>query len=80
MSLLLIIIVLLLLFGGLGGGYYGYRGGYMGQGGFGILGVVVLIIVVVLLFGGFGGGFRRLVSMITLLTGDVRDLFAAAAE
>jgi hypothetical protein len=30
MSLILIIIVLVLLFGGLGGGYYGYRGGYGG--------------------------------------------------
>ena len=30
MSLVLIILVVLILVGGLGGGYYGYRGGYYG--------------------------------------------------
>ncbi len=43
MSLLLIVIVLVLLFGGVGGGYYGYRGGQYGFGGFSAIGLIVLL-------------------------------------
>ena len=37
-----------------GGGYYGYRGGYYGPGGFGGIGLVLVIVLVVLLL--YGGG------------------------
>ena len=49
LTLLIIIIVLLLLFGG--GGYYGYRGGYYGRGGHGLLWIVLVVIVLIILFG-----------------------------
>jgi hypothetical protein len=44
-----------------GGGFYGYRSGYYGRGGFGgILGLLVLLAVLYLVFGGGLGGVRGL--------------------
>jgi hypothetical protein len=48
--MLLLIIVLFLLFGG--GGYWGYRGGYYGGRGFGLLGTVLIVLLVLALFSG----------------------------
>jgi len=59
MTLILIVVVVLLLFGT--GGFYGYRSGYYGRGGFGdILGLLVLLAVLYLVFGGGLGGVRGL--------------------
>ena len=52
-TLLILILVVILLFGG--GGFYGYRGGYYGNGGIGIVGLIGILIILYLLF---GGGFR----------------------
>lgn len=49
MSLLLIILVVVLLFGG--GGLYGYRGGYYGGRGLGVVGVLLIVIIAVALLG-----------------------------
>ena len=49
MSLLLLIVIIILLFGG--GGYYGYRGGYYGNSGIGIFGIIGILIILYLLFG-----------------------------
>ena len=57
--MLLLVIVLLLLFGGFGGGWYGYRSGYVGPGGFGIGGVLLIVLVVwILFYGGIPMHFR----------------------
>lgn len=50
MPTILLILVILFLFGG--GGYYGYRGGYYGTGGFSLFGIVAVCIVLWILFGG----------------------------
>jgi hypothetical protein len=44
---------LILLFGG--GGFYGYRSGYYGSRGIGLVGILVVILVIYLVIG--GGGF-----------------------
>ncbi len=43
MTLLIIILVIIFLFGG--GGYYGYRGGYYGNGGIGIVGILMILLI-----------------------------------
>ena len=50
MSLLLLIVILFVLFGG--GGWYGYRSGYYGGRGMGLLGVVLIVLLVAALVGG----------------------------
>lgn len=54
MTLILLIIVIIVLFGG---GFYGYRSGYVGPGyGYGNpFGLFLLVIVLLLVFGAFGG-------------------------
>lgn len=47
------VIVLILLFGG--GGFYGYRSGYYGRTGMGLMGILVVVLVIFLVIsGGFG--------------------------
>jgi hypothetical protein len=48
--MLLLIIFLILLFGG--GGFYGYRGGYYGNRGMSLVGVLLIVLVVWLVLGG----------------------------
>jgi hypothetical protein len=51
--MLLLVIVLILLFGG--GGFYGYRSGYYGRTGMGLMGILVVGLVIFLVMsGGFG--------------------------
>ena len=52
--MLLLIILLVLLFGG-GGGFYGYRSGYYGGRGIGLVGVLLIVLVVFLAMGGSFG-------------------------
>jgi hypothetical protein len=47
-------IILFILFGG---GFYGYRSGYIGGGGGPGIGLILLIILRILLLGGFGGHY-----------------------
>ena len=62
---------MLILFGGLGGGYYGYRGGYYGPGMYGGVGLVVILLIVLLLFAHamgswcWRGSVRLLIAAIT---------------
>jgi hypothetical protein len=51
----LLFIVLILLFSG--GGFYGYRSGYYGSRGMGLVGVMLIVLVICLVIGGGFGGF-----------------------
>jgi Protein of unknown function (DUF3309) len=54
MSFMLLLIILLLLLVG-GGGFYGYRSGYYGGQGMGLVGILLIVLVVVFVMdGGFG--------------------------
>ena len=77
MSLLVIILLVVILFGGLGGGYWGYRGGYYGPNAYGGLGLVVILLIVLLLFSGIWRLAGTVVSR--LLAGDCRDVLATLA-
>ena len=55
MCMLLLIILLILLFGG--GGFYGYRSGYYGPRGMGLVSILLIVLVVFLLMGGGFGSF-----------------------
>jgi len=48
--MLLLLILMLLLFSG--GGFYGYRSGYYGSRGMGLVGIVVIVLVICLVMGG----------------------------
>lgn len=50
--MLLLITVLILLFGG--GGFYGYRSGYYGPRGMGLVSILLIALVIFLVMGGFG--------------------------
>jgi len=53
--MLILIILLVLLFSG--GGFYGYRSGYYGSGGMGLISILVIVLLVFLVMGGgFGHG------------------------
>jgi hypothetical protein len=54
--MLILILVLLLLFGG-GLGYRQWGAGTYGNGGYGIIGIIVLVLLLVWLFGGGLHGF-----------------------
>ena len=58
--MLLLIVLLALLFGA--GGFYGYRSGYYGPRGIGLMTVLILVLLICLMLGGMGnrmmsGGF-----------------------
>jgi hypothetical protein len=48
--MLLLVVVLILLFGG--GGFYGYRSGYYGNRGMGVVSLLPIVLVVWLVLGG----------------------------
>jgi hypothetical protein len=50
MGLILILVILFLLFGG--GGYYGYRRGYYGGRGYGLVWLVLIVLVLASVIGG----------------------------
>lgn len=56
---MLLVLIIVLLVVGLPGGWYGYRQGYYGPGGFGLGGVIILILVLWLLLGAGGFGHLR---------------------
>jgi hypothetical protein len=49
-----LIILLILLFGG--GGFYGYRSGYYGPRGMGLMSILFVVLLICFMLGGFGSG------------------------
>jgi hypothetical protein len=52
--MLILLLLLIVLFGG--GGFYGYRSGYYGSRGMGLVGILVIVLVIWFVMGGGIGG------------------------